>query len=121
MPRGNIENFKGNTHKLTAEEQSQGGKKSGETRREKKQLKDCLDVLLERVAGKDQQGNELTGAEMLAVKAFNGALTGDWKAWELVRDTAGQKPIDKVAVASVDAETMAEVEKMVKDAERTEE
>ena len=30
---GNIDNFKGNTHKLTAEEQSAAGKKSGETRR----------------------------------------------------------------------------------------
>ena len=31
----------------------------------------------------------------MALSAFEGALRGDWKAWELVRDTAGQKPKEK--------------------------
>jgi hypothetical protein len=40
-------------------------------------------------------GKKLTGAEKMALAAFEGALRGDWKAWELVRDTAGQKPKEK--------------------------
>ena len=37
----------------------------------------------------------------MALSAFEGALRGDWKAWELVRDTAGQKPKEKETPATV--------------------
>ena len=50
----------------------------------------------------------------MAAKAFQAALKGDWKAWELVRDTSGQKPVDKVMVADVEPSIIAEVEAMVK-------
>lgn len=72
-----------------------GGVKSGQTRRNKKLLKDCLEILLEKkIIGED--GKKITGAEALSVELFQKALAGDTKAWELLRDTAGQKPIDKV-------------------------
>lgn len=71
-----------------------GGRKSGEIRRNKKELRDCLEALLAKKF-EDSDGQKLTGAEKLALAAFEGALRGDWKAWELVRDTAGQKPKEK--------------------------
>lgn len=37
----------------------------------------------------------------MAFVAFQKALKGDWKAWELVRDTAGQKPKEKETPATV--------------------
>ena len=49
----------------------------------------------------------------MAAKAFQAALKGDWKAWELVRDTAGQKPVERVMVADVEPSVIAEVEAMV--------
>ena len=74
---------------------SAGGKKSGEARRNKAMLKDCLSILLEKkFEGKD--GKKHTGAEALSVEIFERALNGDMKAWELLRDTAGQKPADKI-------------------------
>lgn len=72
-----------------------GGIASGEARRAKKSLREAMQVLMDTdLTGKD--GKTMTGTEAMAAKAFQAALKGDWKAWELVRDTAGQKPVDRV-------------------------
>lgn len=72
-----------------------GGIASGEARKAKKTLREAMQILMEAdLTGKD--GKTMTGTEAMAAKAFQAALKGDWKAWELVRDTAGQKPVDKV-------------------------
>ena len=107
-----IDNFKGNFHKLTAEEQSEAGKKSAEARRKKRDLKLALEALLERDY-KDKQGNAVSGTEALAAKLFEQAMKGNVKAFETIRDTAGQKPVERIMVAEVDPETVDEIEKMV--------
>lgn len=104
-------------HKLTAEELRKGGQKSGETRRRKKALRECLELLLEKEVSIDNDGNTINGAEAMAIKAMQSAMKGDWKAWELVRDTAGQKPVEKVMVAEVDQEAIDEVEGLLKGSE----
>lgn len=72
-----------------------GGIASGEARKAKKSLREAMQALMDTdLTGKD--GKTMTGTEAMAAKAFQAALKGDWKAWELVRDTAGQKPVDKV-------------------------
>ena len=110
MPNENL------THKLTVDELRKGGQKSGEARRAKKSLREAMQVLMDAdLTGKD--GKTMTGTEAMAAKAFQAALKGDWKAWELVRDTAGQKPVDKIMVAEVEPSVIAEVEAMVKGTE----
>jgi hypothetical protein len=94
---------------------SKGGKSSVKKRKEKKMLRECLEILLDKKIETDD--GKMTGAEAMAVKAFQLALAGDLKAWELVRDTAGQKPIDKVVMSEVDPDILNEVEKMVTDCE----
>ena len=90
-----------------------GGIASGEARRAKKSLREAMQVLMDAdLTGKD--GKTMTGTEAMAAKAFQAALKGDWRAWELVRDTAGQKPVDKVMIADVEPSVIAEVEAMVK-------
>ena len=103
-------------HKLTAEEQSMGGKRSAEVRREKRDLRKALEILMEQEIT-DKKGNTKTGAEAMALAVFQKALKGDTKAWEIVRDTVGQKPIEKVQVAEVDQATIDEVERAVLDTE----
>ena len=88
---------------------SKGGKASVEAKRKKKMLKDCLEILLEKEF-KTKDGKIASGAETLAMTVFQKAQRGDLKAFELVRDTAGQKPIDKVMLAEVDQKTIDEVE-----------
>lgn len=107
----------GNLRVPTSEEAREIGKKggiaSGEARKRKKQLKEYLEILLERQVSTDKEGNPITGTEAMAIKAIQGAMNGDWKAWELVRDTSGQKPVDKVIVSEVSQDIIDEVEKAV--------
>ena len=74
---------------------SKGGINSGKARRNKAMLRDCLQILMEKKMI-DENGKKITGAEALSIEVFQKALAGDMKAWELLRDTAGQKPADKV-------------------------
>lgn len=100
------------THKLTVEEARKGGKNSVKSRHNKKLIKDCLDTLLEKTI-EDENGEKMSGAEALAVKAFREALSGNSKFWELIRDTVGQKPVERVMVSEVDPDVIREVEEMV--------
>ena len=98
--------------KQAAESGRKGGIASGASRRAKKSLREAMQILMDAdLTGKD--GKTMTGTEAMAAKAFQAALKGDWKAWELVRDTAGQKPVERVMVADVEPSVIAEVEVMV--------
>jgi hypothetical protein len=95
-----------------------GGKAGGETKRRKRDMRLALEALLEKdynIKDPDHQGKtkDVSGAEALALVMMSKALRGDAKAWELVRDTAGQKPIEKIMVADVDAEVVEQIENMV--------
>ena len=65
---------------------SMGGKKSGEARRRKKTMRELLEIAMER-----QQGDKTT-AEAITVALLEKALSGDVKAYEVVRDTLGENP-----------------------------
>ena len=94
------------------ENASKAGKASAEARRRKKLLRECLEKLLEREMT-DKSGNTVSGAEALAVKLFKKAMDGDVKAFEVLRDTSGQKPVEKIMVADVEPAVIAEVEAIV--------
>ena len=67
-----------------------GGIASGKARREKKLLKE----LLEEALSKDTEtGNEYINITRALIKEAN---RGNVKAYEVIRDTLGQKPVDKV-------------------------
>lgn len=93
---------------------AKGGRKSGEVRRQKKLLKDCLDELLQR-EWENRQGEKMSGSEAISVAVFKKALAGDIKAYEVVRDTSGQGVVQKVMVAEVEQSMIDEVERMVLD------
>lgn len=105
---------------LTEEEQreirSKGGKRSGEVRREKADLRRVIQTWLESQATTDKNGNPMTGAELMAMVAVKEMSKGSARHWELLRDTAGFKPVDKVMIADVDQAVIDEVESAVKDA-----
>lgn len=103
---------------LTEDEQreisSKGGKASGEARRKKKLLRECLEILLEKEIT-DKKGETMSGAEALSTKLFAEAMKGNVKAFEVLRDTAGQKPVEKVIVSEIDTDVVDEIERMIKD------
>lgn len=85
-----------------------GGKASGETRRVRRDMKESLNILLslavksgEVIDPNDKsilsevKGKNLTVSDAILVAQIQKALKGDLKAAEFVRDTVGQKPVDK--------------------------
>ena len=99
-------------HKLTAEEQSMGGKVSGEARRRKRDLRQALEMLLEKEY-KQQNGETITGTEAITTKLFEQAMKGNVKAFETIRSTVGQDPVQKLVIAEVDQSVIDEVESAV--------
>lgn len=80
----------------TKDEQSKiarkGGKRSGEVRREKANIRKALETLL----AKNMilaDGRKMTGAELIALRQMEKAIAGDTRAFEVIRDSAGQKPV----------------------------
>lgn len=100
----NEQNLKPVTSKKEARERGRkGGLASGEARRKRKTLKEELLLMLSE--GETQHSVTLA----LIEKAMN----GDTKAFEVIRDTIGEKPVDKVMIADVEPSVIAEVEAMV--------
>lgn len=113
MPRGNPQNLVPVTKRSKEEARkisSNGGKKSGEARRKRKTLREELLALL---SDGDTQ-HEISLALIQEAKEGNnaGSVT---KAFETIRDTIGEKPVDKIVVAEVDQTVIDEVEAMLND------
>lgn len=100
-------------NELTENEQraiaSAGGKASGEARRKRKTLKEELLLMLSE--GETQQSVTLALIEK--------AMSGDTKAFEVIRDTIGEKPVDKVqatqTVVDMSAFSTEEIKAMLDD------
>lgn len=100
-------------HKLTAEEASRGGINSGKARKEKADLRRLAQIWLQTEVTKDKNGDPLTGGQFMMAVAAKEIAKGNPKFWELMRDTAGQKPVEKIMVSEVDQDVINEVERMV--------
>lgn len=87
----------------TTEEQREiakkGGIASGKARRKRKTLKEELLLLLEK--GDTQ--------EKVSLALIQQALEGNTKAFEVIRDSIGEKPIDKSLNATTDAKKLEDL------------
>lgn len=104
------------SHEEAVKNGSAGGKRSGEVRREKADLRRVIQTWLESQATTDKNGNPMTGAELMTMVAVKEMSKGSARHWELLRDTAGFKPVDKVMIADVDQSVIDQVENMVREA-----
>lgn len=94
----NTENLIPGGHKLTKEEASKGGKASVKARREKKLLKE---EILKRMSETDW--DELVDGVIARAKEKNDAFI-------TLRDTIGQKPVERVEVSGAIDDGIAEME-----------
>ena len=111
----NIDNLVPNENR-TPEERRENARKagiaSGVARRRKKDLREaCLAILEMEITTKS--GDKMTGSEAMVAKLFQQAMKGNIKAFIALRDTAGQKPVEKLVVSDVDPSVINEVENMV--------
>ena len=85
-----------------------GGKKSGEVRRQKRTLKEQMETLLS-LPVKDENTRKfieslgidpdtIDNATAITLSIYQEALKGNTKAYELIRDTLGEKPSDKLQI-----------------------
>lgn len=109
----NKQNLKVPTSSEARRNGKKGGINSGKARREKRDLKKLMELWMETEVAKDRNGEPLTGAELMVAVAAKEMKSGSPKFWELIRDTAGFKPVDKVMVADVDQSVIDEVETAV--------
>ena len=101
------------TKKEQREIAKKGGVASGKARRDKADFKAKCQIWMETTVAHDEKGNPLTGADLMVAVAGREIKAGSPRFWELMRDTAGFKPVDKVMVAEVEQATIDEVENMV--------
>lgn len=100
----NLKKGKGFDTRTTEEQREiarKGGIASGEARREKRLIKDRI---LERMGESDW--------DAMIDGLIERAIESD-KAFEILRDTIGQKPIDRIQMTEIDQDIIDEVESMV--------
>ena len=93
----------------------EAGKKSGAVRKERGDLRRLCKMWLEEDVATGEDGERISGGEMMVRVAVRELFNGNPRFWELIRDTAGYKPVDKVMVSEVEPAVIAEVEEIVRE------
>ena len=114
MSRPTDENLVSLADRTTEEKREigiKGGKASGEARRRKKNMKECLQLLLsldvknpkvrEQLAKLGIEDEQMTNEMAMMVSALNKATKGDIQAMNFVRDTSGQQVANKVEIDKI--------------------
>lgn len=88
-----------------------GGKASGEARRNKKLIKDSIELILGlpikdkelKQSLKDQgiENEDMTNQLAMVMAMYHKAISGDVNAFNSIRDTIGQKPIERTEVTEI--------------------
>ena len=87
----NLKSFGERTTSERRELAKKAGIASGKKRAEKANFKKLCEIALNEV-----YKGEMTNAEAMVISMITKALEGDTKAFEVIRDTAGQKPVQVV-------------------------
>ena len=87
------------TEKEARKKGQNGGIKSGEVRRAKKTMKEMLDYLLEKEIS-NKNGEKASTQEAITIALIKQALNGNVKAFEVIRDTIGEKPTEKQEITN---------------------
>lgn len=109
---------KGKDHQFTAETAAINGAKGGkaaapELAKRRTIRKELEELLAKHPIDKEGKESELSYQSAIIVALIKKALKGDTKAFEIIRDTIGEKPAERISLAQIDQETIDKVEKMV--------
>lgn len=122
----NEKNLKPSEYKLSQEEAKKGGKKSGEVRREKKLFRETCELLLsmdcqigtlkEHMSKMGIPKNEQTNQMAITISMLKAALEGNVQAYNTLRDTTGEKPVQRQEITGKDGQPLQERELTMKEA-----
>lgn len=111
---GHLTNLRDRTPEERREIARKGQAAGAESRRRNKSIRKALQAWLEGDSGvKGKDGEMLSGTDLMVAVAVKEMARGNPKYWELIRDTAGQKPVEQIMVAEVDPAVIDEIEKAV--------
>lgn len=101
-----------NGEKMAREYQKKSVESRNKNKLERLSFRIAIESLLEKEFT-DKNGNTVTGTEAIAAKVFEQAMKGNIKAFETIRSTVGQDPVQKIAMAEVDQNIIDEIERIV--------
>ena len=114
MGKENLIPFTERTESEVREMNAKGGRKSGETRRKQKTLRETLNIMLEKCATDPKyremvleagiKKNGITNKDIVVAAMVLKAAAGDTKAFELIRDTIGEKPAEEINLNNIEIE-----------------
>lgn len=79
-----------------------GGRKSAQVRAERKSLREDLLLLLKEQITDKNSGRQMETQAALSAALIKQALSGNTKAYEIIRDTIGEKPVENVNIVTAD-------------------
>lgn len=79
-----------------------GGKRSAEVRAARKTLREELLALLSEQITDKNSGKKVAAQEAMSTALIRQAVQGNTKAYEIIRDTIGEKPMETVSITAVD-------------------
>lgn len=115
------------TRDLTAEQRRESarraGKASAKKKRERREMREMARDILEMPLREgsvedvrsmaDVKGKNITVMEAALLVQAQKALSGDTRAFEMIRDTAGMKPVERVEVAEDVTAAAADIKRMI--------
>lgn len=113
----NEQNLRPSEYKFTDEDRRKATKARQENLKRRKTFSDIFEAFLDTDLV-DKKGTKMKGVEALGMKVVEKAMKGDLKAFELIRDTIGEKPVEKIAKVDISTEVRAEVEALANDYEQ---
>lgn len=84
------------------ERAKRAGKRSAEVRAARKTLREELLALLREQITDKNSGRTMEAQAAMSTALIQQALRGNTKAYEIIRDTIGEKPVDNVNIVSAD-------------------
>ena len=85
---------------------------STEAKRRKKTFREAMEAILEKEV-LDKNGNKIDLLTAISAKQIEKAGKGDTKAFEVIRDTIGQKPVERAEITEWDTKIAGEIEAYV--------
>lgn len=126
----NNQNLQPAKYHLTQEEAKRGGKKSGESRRKKRLLKNLIDLLgSKQVVDEDVRqrmrelgvdDEDIINDMAIVAALYWKALKGDVAAFSAIRDTKGEKPHEVVETPNIEYKPLVDLTKRRKNGEGNE-
>ena len=91
---------------LTPEQRRANARKagiaSGIARARRKTMREMLEILLEKEITNNKTGEKVTTQEAMMTAVISKAIKGDMKANEFIRDTVGEKPVERQEVMQIE-------------------